>query len=533
MIQWPQIATAKEILSREEGTIHKDWGGRLPVALVYPNTYYVGMSSLGLQTVYGLFNAHPDVVCERVFWAKGNDVPISLESQRPLVDFAVVAFSLSYELDYFHMVDLLRRAGIPLRTEERAGDGWPLLIAGGPAVTANPEPLALILDALAIGEGEVLVPGLVETLRSTAGQGWRHQLEALHTLPGWYVPLLHDGSSPVRKQWVRDLDAYPTTSLVLTPDTEFGDMYLIEMSRGCIRGCRFCLAGFCYRPQRERSPAVLLAQAAQGLRWRERIGLVGAAVSDYTRIAELVAGLREMGARLSVSSLRVDPLPEVLLAALAESGTHTLTVAPEAGTQRLREAIHKAISAEQILLAAEQAAAHGFTHLKLYFMLGLPGETDADVQAIADLVLAVKKRFPRRLTVNLTPFVPKAHTPFQWVAMAGEKTLRQRIRRVTRALRPSGVVVRAESPAWARVQGVLARGDQRVGEVLLSLREPTLAGWRQALREARVDADDYLGAWPLDASLPWQVVDVGVSPRLLRRELERAGGALHKKCVAG
>ncbi|MDY7039681.1 MAG: radical SAM protein [Chloroflexota bacterium] len=517
---WKHIAEVRRILQNEQGATVKEWGGRLPVALIYPNTYYVGMSSLGLHTVCRLFNDHDDVVCERVFWNEGAPL-LSIEGQRPLADFAVLAFTVSYELDYLNVVEMLRAAGIPRRADERDRD-WPLLIAGGPAVTANPEPLAPFCDAFAIGEGEVIIPPLLDTLREGISGDREELLRALSTVHGLYVPHLPGAQPPVARQWVRDLDAWPTATVVYTADTEFGDRTLIEVSRGCGRGCRFCLAGFCYRPPRERSVEALLAQAREGLRHRESVGLVGAAVSDYSRINELVAGLREMGAGVSVSSLRVDPLPDALLQVLVESGTRTLTIAPETGSQKLRTAINKGVSEDDVLRAAHTAASHGFAQLKLYFMVGLPGETEDDVQAIVDLALAVADRFQRQVTVNLTPFVPKAHTPFQWAAMADVETLRARITHVQRALRRRGVAVRAESPAWAAVQGVLARGDRRVGAALLALERPTLSGWRKALAAVELDQTAYLDEWALDAPLPWQVVSSGADVAYLRREWEQA-----------
>jgi len=273
---------------------------------------------------------------------------------------------------------------------------------------------------------------------------------------------------------------------------------------------------------RERSPAVLLEQARDGLSYRDKIGLVSAAVSDYSRLEELVTGLREMGARLSVSSLRVDPLPEALVRALAESGVQTLTIAPEAGSQRLRTLINKNVSEDDMMRAAELAARYGFAQLKLYFMLGLPTETDEDVQALVDLVLAVRERFPRRITVNITPFVPKAHTPFQWVAMAAVESTKEELSRIEQALRPGGIAVKAESPAWAAVQGVLSRGDSRVGQALVRVKKRSLAAWRRALRECQLDAAEYLRERSVDESLPWSVVDSGVSGDYLWREMKRA-----------
>jgi radical SAM superfamily enzyme YgiQ (UPF0313 family) len=425
---------------------------------------------------------------------------------------------------------MLRQADISLLAEERDEDD-PLLIAGGPAVTANPESLAELFDAFVIGEAEELIPTLVEILHEGIGEERQSLLSALAQIPGIYVPahppisnLQSLTSSPqlVKRQWIRDLDAYPTTSVLFTRETEFGDMYLIEIARGCKRSCRFCLTGHTCRPLRERSVGTLLHQAREGLKHRDKIGLMGAAVSDYSRIDGLVTGLRDMGARISVSSLRVAPLSEALVKSLAESGSQTLTLAPEAGSERLRALIHKDISADDVMRAADLAARYDFPRLKLYFMLGLPTETEKDVQALVDLVTAVGQRFSRRVTVNVTPFVPKAHTPFQWAAMMPQATIRERLRYVEQQLRPRGVAVKSDSPAWAAVQGVLSRGDRRLGQALTKMDRTSLAQWRRALRESGLEADEYLRERSLDGTLPWSVVDSGLSQAYLRREWERA-----------
>jgi radical SAM superfamily enzyme YgiQ (UPF0313 family) len=418
---------------------------------------------------------------------------------------------------------MLRRADIPLLAAERER-GDPLIILGGPAVSANPEPLAPFADAVVIGEAEELVADLVEVLRRTNGRSRLATLEELARLPGVYVPLLHRGQA-IARRWVAQLDDYPLSSTIVAPKSEFGDMHLIELSRGCGHGCCFCLAGYWYRPLRERSLEVILEQARQGLRHTNKIGLVAAAVSDYSRLEELVQALRGMGAKLSASSLRVEPLSLPLLHALAAGSSRSITFAPEAGSERLRRIINKGVSHEGILTAAREAAKLHFETLKLYFMLGLPDEVAGDIEELMALVEEVKGVFPRKVVVNITPFVPKAHTPFQRQAMAPKEVLKVRLSHIKQRLRRAQIQVRGESVEAARIQGMLARGDRRVSEVLLALRHLPKLEWAYVLREAKLGVEEYLRERRPDEALPWDFITSGISPAYLRQEEQRGAAA--------
>lgn len=533
-MSWTRTAEAKQLLSKEIGAVIKDWGGKLPVALAYPNSYYVGMSSLALQILYTRFNAHPRVVCERVFWDKGGHQarrPLrSLETQQRVDEFAVWGFTISYEMDYFNVVEMLRQAGVPPLAAER-DQRWPLLIAGGPGITMNPEPMAPFFDAIVIGEAEEVVETLVETILAVGDDDRDALLVALERIEGVYVPQLtpawlgqrpatasdatadEDGAAPrrIKRLWVRELERFPTISSLYTPDTEFGGLHLMEIARGCGRGCRFCLAGYVYRPPREQPLELLLDWAKEGLKHRDRIGLISAAVSDHSRIDELALRLRQMGAKLSVSSMRVDPISVPLVRGLRESGAQTLTIAPEAGSQRLRDVINKTQTEEQIMAAVDLADSLDFPQLKLYFMIGHPGENDDDVQGLVDLTLSARSRFRRRLVINATPYVPKAHTPFQWEAMTDSATFERRQKFIQRSLSRHDIAVRADSPQWATVQAVLARGDRRLAPVLLAMEQLSVAAFERALAAHGLSQQEFIGARQPGAPQPWDIVESGVS----------------------
>lgn len=555
-IQWNRRAEARRRLAAETGAVVKDWGGRLPIGLVYPNTYGIGMSSLGFQAVYGLLNAYPHVICERIFFdaavagdsgggewtdgvaggrrAPGSEPPISIESQRDLTDFPILAFPLSFELDYFNVVRGLAAAGIPPLAADR-DEEYPLLIAGGPVLSANPEPVAPLFDALLLGEAEPILPGLIATLDAGSHNDRDTLLTALAQLPGVYVPSRHlppDAEGPATnrptRQYLENVDAVQTATTILSDDTELGDLYLLEIARGCGRACRFCMIGYVYRPVRARSVEGLLAQAKHGLQYRRRIGLVSPSTGDHPEIDELATRLVDLGAEISTGSLRVRPISPVLVQAIAASGTKTITLAPEAGTDRLRRAIRKGATDDDVYRAVEVVAATGVPKIKLYFMVGLPTETEDDIAGLIHLAGALKDRLDRQragigLSLTLSSFVPKAATAFQWEPMAPPALLKERIARVQKALRPRGIAVRSDSPDWAAVQGTLARGGRELAPVILTAGKLSPNRWFRHLAEHNLSVDRYLyNAWQPGGPLPWDTFDSGISPDLLRREHARA-----------
>ncbi len=525
----------------EEGAIVKDWGGRIPVALTFPNSYYVGMSSLAFQLLYRWLNDEPDVVCERIFWQKGaaagGEPLLSLETGRPADEFDIWAFTISWEMDYFNVVEMLRQAGIPPLAADRHnssrwdGSAWPLLIAGGPGITMNPEPMAPFFDVILIGEGEEAAPQFLALCHEGLHEDREAMLQTLNRQPGFYIPHLrpsnrnHSDFRPVERLWVRELYNYATQSVLYTPDTEFSGMHLMEIARGCGRGCRFCLAGYVYRPPREQPLETLLDWAEAAMqKGHDRIGLVSAAVSDHTQIDELATELSRMGASISASSMRMDPISVPLIRAMAAGGSQTLTVAPEAGSERLRTVINKPQTEEQMMRAVRLANELNFPQLKLYFMTGHPTETDDDIQALIDFTLKARQLFKRRLAINATPFVPKAHTPFQWEAMTPAAEIKRRQRVINKALARHGVAVRADSPDWAEVQAVLSRGDRALADVLLAIPSGQLNTrlFFRTMEKLGLEKEHYVGKWAVGDPLPWDIVQSGVSENYFHYELRLA-----------
>jgi radical SAM superfamily enzyme YgiQ (UPF0313 family) len=545
-------ARLKKLLSQETGAVVREWGADWPIALVYPQIYPVAMSNLGFQVIYHLLNSQPGLVCERGFLPSPEDweehrrtrTPVlTLESQRPLTDFAAVAFSISFEADYPQVLQILAGAGIPLKAAAR-GPHDPLVLAGGVATFLNPEPLAPFVDAFFLGEGEA---GAIEFFQFLAAAGpsgdRRHLLKELaRTVPGAYVPagyqpryhpdgtlaaLAADAGFPARVSapHLSQLAPYPTHSHILAPQSQWGEMFLVETGRGCSRGCRFCAAGFIYRPPRERPLKELWAQVQQGLREKRKIGLVGAAVSDHPAVKELCQKVLAEGGELGISSLRADSADRELFQLLAQGGVRTVALAPDAGSERLRRVLNKGLTQEDLAQAAVALSQAGIPQLRLYFMVGLPTETLKDVEEIPRLVKYLQHRVLKEsrgkkhlglITLSLSSFVPKPFTPFQWVPFTEVGELKKRLKLVRQLVGSKEVRVHADLPKWAYIQALIARGDRRVGELMLAAQQGT---WTRAFKESPINPDFFVlrerGPQEL---FPWDFIDHGMDKEYLWEE---------------
>ena len=549
------------LLSKEEGAVKTPWRDRIRIALAYPSQYRTGMSNLGFQTLYALFNSTPSFLCERVFlpdpgdeasFSPGSTPLSSLESGRPLRDFDIVAFSVSFENDYPNILKMLEMGRIPLAAAAR-GEGDPLVIGGGISLILNPEPLAPFFDLFLLGEAEEMVPEFLDRYRVLrAGGVSRDEILAWlqRDIEGAYVPKFYrvgygagqriasfrpvDPTYPttIRVRHVKDLSAFRTHQVITTPHTEFSDMFLAEVSRGCYRGCRFCPAGFVYRPARFRNLAALVPSLEEGLRRKGRVGLLGTAVSDHPQLAEICRQVLGEKGSFSIGSLRIDRISEDLAGLLAASGVEMVSLAPEAGSQRLRDVIRKGISEDEIFRAVEHLIENGIVNLRLYFMVGLPTEEDEDIDAIIDLTRrighhAVKtskgtRRF-RRITLSVNQFIPKPATPFQWLPLADAALVRKKVQKIERAFgKERSVSVIHDLPKWNYVQALLSLGDRLVGEILLAV-HANGGNWPQALKGVNVNADYYVYREKDPGEvLPWDFIDHGVSREFLLEEYRKA-----------
>lgn len=522
---WSYEGELRARLAKEKNFVVKS-GGRLRFALAYPNFYRVGMSNLGIHIIYELLNSRADTACERFFLPEQATLEkisraglplLSLETQTPLNKFQVIGFAVSFEPDYFNIVKMLRRGKIKLRASERT-DFDPIIIAGGPCATFNPEPLAEIFDAFVIGEGEVILPPLIDEIISTENLPRSQRLEKLSQLAGVYVPAF---PKKVSRQRVKNLDEYPAHTTILTDDAEF-NMYLIETARGCGRHCRFCMAGYCFRKPRNRSLDMLKNEILAAKKFGKKIGLMGAAISDYPQIDALCKFILSEKLQMSVASFRADSVTFELVKSLAASGLKTLTIAPEVGSEKMRLVVNKGITEENIFNAIELGIKAGIKNFRLYFMTGLPFEELSDVEEIAKLSARIKKFCGLgRLTLSVNPFVPKPFTPFQWAPFAEKKYLDAAFKILRGELKSvRGVEIISESVKAAEIQAILSRGDRKISEIILQ--SESAQEFRKNFKAAGLDENYYLREIPFEENLAWDFLNQGFTKKYLIDEFNRA-----------
>ena len=561
------IDRLQELYKEEDSRVIINPHAGQKVAIVYPNTYFVGMSNLGLHIIYEEINLRHDSVCERIFLPEKKELEVydktktplmSVEIQRPMHQFDVVAFDVTFEMDYFNIPLMLRHGRVPIMGKDRT-EFDPIVIAGGPCATFNPEPFADFIDAFIIGEGEGIVSRVLDIIRDGKLEGLdRHAiLRQLADVSGVYVLSLYvpiyseDGAfkgyniaAGVPKTITRHFEMLTSggETVVATNYTEFGAMYIIEVARGCGRHCRFCMAGYCFRVPRVRPLEILKEGVDRAEKLGKKVGLMGAAISDYPEVDELVNYIRSKDMRYSCASLRADSLTQAVVDGLADSGQKTITIAPETGSERLRRVINKGISEEHLQNAATLSAKSGIQHMRLYIMIGLPRETDEDIEAIVGLAERTQAHMAEvgckgRLTLSINPFIPKPFTPFQWMAMDNQKTVEKKLQYIKKALQKNRrIEVLVESPKEAYIQGVLARGDRRLGAVIAACAaDRGSKSFKSEMKAAGLDMDEMnYRERSFDEFLPWSHLDMGMDEGYLEMEWKRSiDEAYTPPCVQG
>jgi radical SAM superfamily enzyme YgiQ (UPF0313 family) len=560
-MNWKLKKKYESLLEQERDYVKKVWGTYNTVCLAYPNYYRTGMANLGFQTVYKIINEQPSFLCERVFLpAAGDDTEsatgaagmFSLESQKSIAEFDILAFSLSFENDYPHVLTMLAKAGIPLLTKDRSEE-FPLVVGGGIALTLNPEPLADFFDLFILGEAEETLPQFTRSFEDARRLG--HSRSGLlkdlqKQIPGVYVPGLYevkyssdsrieafvpreaDLPQKIKINHIKDINSYCTEEVISATQVEMEDMYLTEVNRGCARSCRFCAASFVYRPARFRSAEEIIASIDRGLKKKKKIGLVGTAVSEHPELIQICEYILAQNAQVGIGSLRIDQINEKIVDLIKAGGIETVALALEAGSQKMRDVLRKDITQADIFRAAELLIEKEISNLRLYFMVGLPGEEDQDIDAIIDLTREIQqhallytqgKRKFRRITLSVNQFIPKPQTPLQWCALADVSAIGKKIKKIISAFgRDKQINVIHDVPKWNYVQALLSLGDRRVGEILMAVHRLD-GNWVKAFKDVNINPDFYVyRRKSFDEVLPWDIVDLGTSKKLLISECKKA-----------
>jgi len=556
-----KVIKNKDLLALETNFRQISNKNGIRVCLVYPNTYKVGMSSLGFQALYGLINDLPDISCERAFLpeqlrpgmkkpgmvkSQDSETGKSFETNTKLINFDIIAFSISFENDYVNLVSLLQDAGIPLRSSGRK-TFHPLVIAGGISCFLNPEPLAPFLDCLLFGEAETYIEQFFDIYKTSKTK--KVILKNLaENLPFAYIPSfykisktntnnlgrpkpIHSYAKPkIKVSYVENLKNIQTTTTILTQKTTFKNIFLIETGRGCPHGCRFCSAGFIYRPPRFYPEKNIFESIEKGKKFTSKIGFVSTAVSDHPAINAICEKTCQSGLQPSFSSFRADALNNEVLSSIGKSSIKTATIAPEAGSQKMRDIINKNISEKEIFDCTDYLVSSGIMNLKLYFLIGLPFEQEEDVYAIVTLIKKIKQVFLEAsrkqkkigtISVSVNPFIPKPATPFQWAGFTKENILKKRIKIIKDSLKKiANVVVKVESVKQAKINAFLSKADRKAADILELAHK---LGWAKTFK----DNNNYVESviyknWDTDSDLPWDIVDTGLKKSFLIKEFKRA-----------
>jgi radical SAM superfamily enzyme YgiQ (UPF0313 family) len=546
----PNVLKPARYIGSELNSIHKDWDKiDLKVALAYPDTYEIGMSNLGIQILYHIINQQDFALAERMAapWPDmeelliSNKVPLfSLESWKPLNEFDLVGFSLGHELTYTNIYNMLKLGGIPPRSKDRT-DKDPLVMGGGPCVF-NPTPIEEFFDFFVIGEAETLIVEILEKLHNAKSANRNSKLEILAEIPGVYVPKL---KNKVEKQYEKDFNSLPYPTQPIIPFIEaIHDRAVVEIMRGCKWGCKFCQAGWTYRPVREKKIDKALQIADELIRntGYEELSLISLSSSDYSEIEKLAKTLankyEKKRVNISLPSMRTNTFSINLAKDISRVRPSGVTLAPEAGTQRLRDLIGKNMTEEHIFEGIKGSFSAGIESIKLYFMLGLPTETEEDLAGICELskkVLAIGKGYTKRarVTVNLATFIPKPHTPLQWEKQISIEETLEKQRFIKNNLKAKGIKVRWHQAEASYLEGVFARGDQKLSKVVekaweLGARLDAWSEhlkfdiWQKAFAECGIDPNEYLRERKRDEPLPWDFIDTGVPKEILLREANKS-----------